>query len=48
MTFFMGFWQIVDEIPAFLVYPLIDRLVVGRQFRMVDGELARDFFPFFS
>jgi hypothetical protein len=29
MPFPMGFRQVFDKIPAFLIYPLIDRLAVG-------------------
>ena len=43
MPFSIGFLQLVDEIPAFLVYLLLDRRVVGGEPRMVDGDPARYF-----
>jgi hypothetical protein len=40
MAFFMSFWQIIDENPAFLVYPLVNGFVIGGEAREVDGESA--------
>ena len=38
-SFVMGLGQIVNESPVFLVCPLANRLIIGRQSRVVDGIL---------